>query len=107
MTDDDRHEVFGGLDPPEYEAEAEARWGDTGAYRESARRARGYSKDDWARFTAESDAVNDAVATLLDDRRPRPTTRARWTPRSATVCSSTAGSTRARTRCTRSSGGCT
>ncbi len=70
MTDDDRHEVFGGLDPPEYEAEAEARWGDTGAYRESARRARGYSKDDWARFTAESDAVNDAVATLLDDGVP-------------------------------------
>ena len=70
MTDDDRREVFDGVYPADHEAEAEERWGDTGAYRESARRVRKYSEDDWARFKAESDAVNEAVATLLDDGVP-------------------------------------
>ncbi len=70
MRRDDMFEVFGDFDPAEHEAEAEERWGDTDAYRESARRARRYTKDDWTRFKAESDAVNEAIATLLDDGVP-------------------------------------
>ena len=60
-------EVFGDFDPAEHEAEAEQRWGDTAAYKESARRTRRYSKDDWARFKAESDSVNEAIAALMDE----------------------------------------
>src|SRR5579859_2858192 len=47
MTEDDVKKLFDGFDPSAYEAEAEARWGQTGAYRESARRTKGYTKDDW------------------------------------------------------------
>ena len=60
-------EVFGDFDPAEHEAEAEARWGETEAYKESARRTRRYTKDDWKRFKAESDAVNEAIAALMDE----------------------------------------
>ena len=60
-------EVFGDFDPAEHEAEAKERWGDTAAYKESARRTRRYTKDDWARFKAESDAVNEAIAALMDE----------------------------------------
>jgi MerR family transcriptional regulator, thiopeptide resistance regulator len=60
-------EVFGDFDPAEHEAEAEERWGDTEAYKESARRTRRYTKDDWTRFKAESEAVNQAIAALMDD----------------------------------------
>jgi DNA-binding transcriptional MerR regulator len=67
MERSDLFEVFGDFDPAEHEAEAEARWGETEAYKESARRTRGYTKDDWRRFKAESDAVNEAVATLMDE----------------------------------------
>ncbi len=65
MERGDMFEVFGDFDPTEHEAETEKRWGDTEAYKESARRTRRYAKDDWARFKAESDAVNEAIATLM------------------------------------------
>jgi hypothetical protein len=59
-------EVFGDFDPAEYEDEVKERWGETAASRESARRTRRYTKDDWARSKAESEAVNGAIATLMD-----------------------------------------
>jgi MerR family transcriptional regulator, thiopeptide resistance regulator len=67
MERSDLFQVFGEFDPAEHEAEAEERWGDTEAYEESARRTRRYTKEDWTRFKAESDAVNRAIATLMDD----------------------------------------
>lgn len=67
MARSDMFGVFGDFDPAEHEAEAEARWGETEAHRASARRTRRYDKDDWLRFKAESDAVNAAVATLMDE----------------------------------------
>ena len=70
MERGDMFEVFGDFDPAEYEDEAKERWGETEACEESARRARRYTKDDWARFKAESDAVNGALATLMDEGVP-------------------------------------
>jgi MerR family transcriptional regulator, thiopeptide resistance regulator len=67
MERDDMFGIFGDFDPAEHEAEAEARWGGTDAYKESARRTRRYTKDDWKRFKAESDTVNEAVAGLMDE----------------------------------------
>ena len=67
MERGDMFEVFGDFDPARHEAEAEERWGETEAYKESARRARRYTKDDWTRFKAESEAVNGALATLMDE----------------------------------------
>jgi MerR family transcriptional regulator, thiopeptide resistance regulator len=67
MGHDDMFEVFGDFDPAEHEAEAEARWGETEAFKESARRTRRYTKDDWRRFNAESEALTLSVAALLDE----------------------------------------
>jgi DNA-binding transcriptional MerR regulator len=55
LTPQERFEVFGEFDPARYEDEARERWGDTEAYRESQRRAAGYSKADWQRIKAETD----------------------------------------------------
>jgi DNA-binding transcriptional MerR regulator len=57
LTPDERLEVFGSFDADAHAAEVESRWGDTDAYRESWRRAAGYTKDDWLRIKAESEAV--------------------------------------------------
>ncbi|RZV41876.1 MAG: MerR family transcriptional regulator, partial [Acidimicrobiia bacterium] len=37
MTNEEMLDVFGDFHPAEYEAEAEERWGDSDAYRQSAR----------------------------------------------------------------------
>ena len=50
-----------------YADEARARWGHTRAWRESARRTRGYSEEDWARIRAESDGILARLAALLGD----------------------------------------
>ncbi|HEY2272047.1 MAG TPA: MerR family transcriptional regulator [Jatrophihabitantaceae bacterium] len=57
LTPEEQFEVFG-TDKVggEWAREAEDRWGDTDAYRESQRRAAEYTKDDWARLKEESDA---------------------------------------------------
>mgnify|MGYP001474651801 CR=1 FL=1 len=55
LTPQERFEVFGEFDPARYEDEARERWGDTEAYRESQRRAAGYTKEDWRRIKAETD----------------------------------------------------
>lgn len=59
--------VFGDFDPSEYEDEVEERWGGTDAYRESARRTRRYTREDWARFKVESDSVNALIAALMNE----------------------------------------
>jgi DNA-binding transcriptional MerR regulator len=66
----DMLEVFGDFDPKEYEKEAEERWGGTDAYVESMRRTKRYTKEDWARIKGEGEAVNAALATLMDEGVP-------------------------------------
>lgn len=56
LTPEERFEVFGDFNPEDYEAEAEQRWGDTEAYRESQRRAASYTKEDWLRIRGEMEA---------------------------------------------------
>jgi DNA-binding transcriptional MerR regulator len=67
MSKDEMFEVFGDFDPAEHEAETEERWGETDAYRESARRTSSYTKQDWERYKAETDAINEALAALMDE----------------------------------------
>jgi DNA-binding transcriptional MerR regulator len=61
LTPEERLEVFGSFDPDEHAAEVEERWGDTDAYRESARRTASYTKEDWIRIKAEGEAAIHAV----------------------------------------------
>ncbi len=58
-------ELFDGFDPSKYEAEAEERWGDTEAYRESRRRTKDYSKEDWVRIKGLDDALMKKVAAAV------------------------------------------
>lgn len=44
--------------------EARERWGDTDAYKESARRTKRYTAEDWKRIKAEGEAVEAAMAAL-------------------------------------------
>ncbi|MGV8083099.1 MAG: MerR family transcriptional regulator [Coriobacteriia bacterium] len=66
MSKEEMFEVFGDFDPEEYEDEARQRWGETDAYKESARRSKRYTKEDWKRFADESEAISLAIADLMD-----------------------------------------
>lgn len=57
--------LFDGFDPAAYEDEARERWGHTDAYKESQRRTRGYSKEDWARIHEAESQVLTALADEL------------------------------------------
>lgn len=70
LTPDELLEVFGEHDPTEHAAEAEERWGDTDAWRESRRRTSRYTKDDWLAITAEAAAVNARFAAALAAGEP-------------------------------------
>lgn len=71
MSDEEMLEVFGDFDPREYEDEVKERWGDTDAYKESARRTKKYTKADWQRFRDESeDWGGRAIALQEEDVAP-------------------------------------
>ena len=76
MTNDEMFEVFGEFDPAEYEGEVKERWGETDAYRESARRTAKYTKADWERFKAESLQIGTDTAALMDAGVPADDPRA-------------------------------
>jgi MerR family transcriptional regulator, thiopeptide resistance regulator len=62
--------IFDGFDPAEYEQEAEQRWGDTDAYKESMKRTQRYTEDDWKRLAAEQSAVYADAAASMKAGRP-------------------------------------
>ena len=70
MTKEETFEVFGDFDPAEYEDEVKERWGETDAYKESARRTARYTKADWERFRAESQQIGTDTARLMDEGVP-------------------------------------
>jgi hypothetical protein len=49
----------------EHGQEAKERWGGTATYRESMRRARGYTKPDWRKIQEEGEASESRMAELL------------------------------------------
>ncbi|NHC47659.1 MerR family transcriptional regulator [Motilibacter aurantiacus] len=66
LTPEEMLEVFGDADPTEHATEAEERWGDTDAYRESRRRTSEYSKEDWLRAQEEAARVEARYAAAYD-----------------------------------------
>ena len=56
LTPEEQFEIFGTQNMDEVTAEAEQRWGDTDAWRESRRRTAAYTKRDWITIKAEADA---------------------------------------------------
>ena len=69
-TDEDIETAFGEFDPAKHEDEARERWGGTPAFEESQRRTKSYTKDDWQRIRAESDAIYARLADLLASGTP-------------------------------------
>lgn len=57
--------MFGDFDPTEYEDEVKERWGDTEAYRESGRRTKGYTSEDWSLIKAEGEPIVTGLAAAL------------------------------------------
>jgi DNA-binding transcriptional MerR regulator len=70
LTPAELFEVFGDQDPTEHAAEAEQRWGETDAYRESARRTSTYTRDDWLRIRAEADVITASFAAAMTSGQP-------------------------------------
>lgn len=60
-------EGFEDFDHAQYEEEAKERWGKTDAYKESMRRTKQYTKEDWAEIKAQGEAVEARLAELLRD----------------------------------------
>jgi hypothetical protein len=61
LNPEEMFEVFGDSNPTEHEAEAQERWGDTDAFRESRRRTSTYTKDDWVRMKADQEEVESRL----------------------------------------------
>ena len=69
--------MFDGFDPAQYEDEARERWGDTEAYRESARRTATYGDAEFVEIQAEAERVVADFATLMKAGEPADGERAR------------------------------
>lgn len=65
MTNDEMKQLFDGFDPSVYEDEVAERWGNTDAYRESARRTKQYGKAEWQQIKVEAEAIGRDLAALL------------------------------------------
>jgi MerR family transcriptional regulator, thiopeptide resistance regulator len=66
-TEQEEQSMFAGFDHAQYEDEARERWGDTDAYRESARRAAGYGAEEWAVIRATYERVAPGLAQYVHD----------------------------------------
>ena len=66
LTPEERLEVFGEFRPEDYAEEAEQRWGETAAYKESQRRVSSYTKEDRQRLKAEEEEIRARLAAALD-----------------------------------------
>jgi hypothetical protein len=71
MDNDKLKKLFNGFDPSKYEDEVKQRWGNTEAYKSSAKRAKAYTEEDWKRCMAEQGTVYaDAIAALKAGKSP-------------------------------------
>ncbi|HMJ03731.1 MAG TPA: MerR family transcriptional regulator [Conexibacter sp.] len=70
LTPEEQLEVFGTTAYADHAEEAERRWADTDAWKESQRRAAAYTKDDWVAIKREADASMEAFAEALRAGEP-------------------------------------
>lgn len=70
MTNDDFKKMFDGFDPAEHEQEAEERWGNTDAYKESQRRVKSYGPREWQQIKDEAAAINTRLLELMREGAP-------------------------------------
>ncbi|WP_196161708.1 MerR family transcriptional regulator [Reinekea sp. G2M2-21] len=61
-----KFEALNGFDPDQYEDEVQSRWGDTEAYRISAKRTKQYTKEDWSRFAQQQQGTNEQMIAVME-----------------------------------------
>jgi DNA-binding transcriptional MerR regulator len=66
LTPEERLEVFGEFRPEDHAEEAERRWGETEAYKESNRRVSKYTKEDWQQLKAEEEEISTRLAAAFE-----------------------------------------
>jgi DNA-binding transcriptional MerR regulator len=76
LTRKEQRALFGDSFSEDYAEEAEQRWGDTEAWKQSQRRTSKYTKADWVEVKAEMDANNAAFASAMADGEPATSQRA-------------------------------
>jgi MerR family transcriptional regulator, thiopeptide resistance regulator len=76
LTREEQKELFGDGFSDDYAEEAEQRWGETDAWKQSQRRTSKYTKDDWVEIKAEMDATNAAFVSAMTDGEPATSERA-------------------------------
>jgi hypothetical protein len=69
-TPEELKELFGDGFKDEYQAEAQERWGETDAWKQSAARTKRYTKADWEAVKAEMEAVNAAFVAAKQRGEP-------------------------------------
>jgi hypothetical protein len=74
-TPADLKELFGEGFKDEYQQEAQERWGDSDAWKQSRSRTSRYTKADWAEVKAEMEATTTAFVTAMNAGEP-PTSEA-------------------------------
>lgn len=70
LTPEEQLEIFGTTRLAEHAEEAQRRWGDTDAWKESQRRTATYTKDDWLTIKREADESVQAFAAALKAGEP-------------------------------------
>ena len=69
-TPEELKELFGDGFSDEYQQEAQERWGESEAWKQSAARTKRYTKADWAEVKAEMEAVNSAFVRAQQSGEP-------------------------------------
>lgn len=70
LTDDEMRELFGDGFDDDYGQEAQQRWGDTDAWKQSQKRTSRYTRSDWEQVKAEQDASNAAFVAAMEAEQP-------------------------------------
>jgi MerR family transcriptional regulator, thiopeptide resistance regulator len=70
LTREEQRELFGEGFKEEYQQEAQERWGDTEAWRQSQQRTSRYTKADWQAMKAEADGINAGFVAALQAGEP-------------------------------------
>jgi hypothetical protein len=70
LTPEERFEVWGDFQPEEFEQEAEERWGESDAYKESRRRTGGYTKSDWIQIKEETESIDAGLVETMREGHP-------------------------------------
>lgn len=66
LTKEEQRELFGDGFNDDYQREAQQRWGDTDAWKQSQARTSKYTKEDWVKIKEETEASNAAFVAAMD-----------------------------------------